>query len=376
MAATFTYQFAGEKDTNLTLRFDGRLDAESSPKLLEDLSRLIENNSPHSVSVDLENVSYLDDYGALILFELKQWITRKNGGFEIERIQKDAKAYLSYLNFDKLEKTVPKKQKRSFNLFVRLGQSAICDVVGLKYIVTFLGSVIIAFFRVLIRPRILRLGDTLTYMEKSGVEALPIVALISALLGLVIAFMSSIQFQQFGASVYTASLVSFAMVSELGPIMTAIVVSGRSGSSFAAEIGTMQISEEIDALQTMGFDPVQFLAIPRIIALVIVLPVLTLFSDVFGIAGGMVVGVFMIDLSVNTYISYTMKVLTLFELSWSMMKTVIFAVLISTTGCLRGFQARGGASAVGNAATSAVVSSIFLIIFFDSMFAIIRSYWY
>jgi len=197
----------------------------------------------------------------------------------------------------------------------------------------------------------------------------------SFLLGLVKAFMSSLQLQQFGANIYVASLVAVAMVSELGPIMTAIVVAGRSGSAFAAEIGTMKISEEIDALVAMGFNPTLFIVVPRIIASVIVVPMLTLFADLFAVAGGLVVGVFLLDLTANAYISQTLQALTLFEVCWGMLKSVVFALLIVWIGCLRGFQTRGGADAVGNSATSAVVSSIFLIILFDSIFAVVRSFW-
>jgi phospholipid/cholesterol/gamma-HCH transport system permease protein len=166
------------------------------------------------------------------------------------------------------------------------------------------------------------------------------------------------------------------MVSELGPIMTAIIVAGRSGSAYAAEIGTMKISEEIDALFTMGFDPTLFLALPRIIASLIVVPVLTLFSDLFAITGGLMVGVFLLDLTPGNYIDHTVKTLSLFEVMWGLFKSGVFAVLIAWTGCLRGFQARGGASAVGDAATSAVVTSIFLIILCDSFFAVFRSYYW
>jgi phospholipid/cholesterol/gamma-HCH transport system permease protein len=212
-------------------------------------------------------------------------------------------------------------------------------------------------------------------MQKTGVNALPIVGLISFLLGLVIAFMSSLQLRQFGANVYVASLVGIAMVSELGPIMTAIVVAGRSGSAFAAEIGTMKISEEIDALLVLGFDPTVFLAVPRIVASVLVVPLLTLFADLFAIAGGLLVGVFVLDLTINTYMAKTLDSLTLFEIGWGLAKSVVFAVIVVLVGCFRGFQTRGGADAVGNAATSAVVSGIFLIILVDSVFAISRSYW-
>jgi phospholipid/cholesterol/gamma-HCH transport system permease protein len=241
--------------------------------------------------------------------------------------------------------------------------------------ISFFGSVIIQLIRAFLHPKSFRMNDTITFMEKTGVDAIPIVGLISFLLGLVMAFTSSIQLKQFGANIYVAALVVFAMVSELGPIMTAIIVAGRSGSAYAAVIGTMRISEEIDALFSMGFQPTLFLAVPRIIASVIVVPILTLFADIFAVAGGLVVGVFMLDLTPSTYIAKTLETLTLFEVMWGFMKSVVFALIIAWIGCLRGFETRGGAASVGNAATSAVVSSIFLIILFDSFFAIIRSYW-
>jgi phospholipid/cholesterol/gamma-HCH transport system permease protein len=165
------------------------------------------------------------------------------------------------------------------------------------------------------------------------------------------------------------------MTYELGPIMTAIIVAGRSGSAFASEIGTMKVSEEIDALFTMGFDPTRFLVVPKILAAVLMVPILTLFSDVFSILGGLVVGVLMLDLTTSAYINQTFKTLTLFDVFWGVMKSGVFAVIISWIGCLRGFQVRGGADSVGQAATSAVVSSIFLVIVIDAIFAIIHIYW-
>jgi len=165
------------------------------------------------------------------------------------------------------------------------------------------------------------------------------------------------------------------MVSELGPIMTAIIVAGRSGSAFAAEIGTMRISEEIDALFIMGFQPTLFLAVPRILASVIVVPLLTLFADIAGIVGGLIVGVMMLDLTVAAYLDQTIDSLTLSDFLWGVTKSVVFAAVIAWIGCLRGFQTREGAASVGNAATSAVVSGVFFIIFFDAIFAFIRNYW-
>ena len=187
--------------------------------------------------------------------------------------------------------------------------------------------------------------------------------------------MSSVQLQQFGANIYVASLVSLAMTRELGPIMTAIIVAGRSGSSFAAEIGTMKISEEVDALFTMGFDPVRFLVVPKMLAAVVMVPILILFSDIFAIVGGMLVGVFMLDLTASSYINQTIKTLRLFDVFWGVLKGALFAALVAGIGCLRGFQVRGGAASVGQATTSAVVTSLFFIILTDSLFSVILRYW-
>jgi phospholipid/cholesterol/gamma-HCH transport system permease protein len=357
------------------VRLQGKMDLESSGSILKGLQGLIKKKSPDLLTVDLDEVTYFDDFGALVLIELRSAVTTRGGRFEVIGTQSQASDILSLVNFDDFDQCVLIEKKRKENAFVRLGDASLSQAVNLKFLVSFVGSVFLSCLHVLRHPKSLRIGDTIEYMEKTGVNALPIVGMISFLLGLVIAFMSSLQLQQFGANIYVASLVAIAMVSELGPIMTAIVVAGRSGSAIAAEIGTMKISEEIDALVTMGFEPALFIAVPRILAAVIVVPLLTLFADLFAIAGGLVVGVFMLDLTVNSYISQTLKALTLFEVCWGMMKSVVFALLIAWIGCLRGFQTRGGADAVGNSATSAVVSSIFLIILFDSIFAVVRSFW-
>jgi len=357
------------------VRFKGRMDSETSAPMLEKLHILINNKAPASLAIDLDAVTYFDDFGTLVLVELKNEMEKRAGRFQIIGSKGKAKDILDLVNFDNFKECALPKRKRSENFIVRLGESTITEASNFKFLVSFLGSVILAFVKVCLHPKSLRVNDTISCMEKTGVNALPIVGLISFLLGLVMAFTSSLQLKQFGANIYVASLVALAMVSELGPIMTAIVVAGRSGSAFAAEIGTMKISEEIDALITMGIDPTLFIVVPRIIASIIVIPLLTLFSDLFAIAGGMFVGVFMLDLTVNSYISQTLKTLTLFEVSWGMMKSVVFAFLIVWIGCLRGFRTSGGPEAVGNAATSAVVSSIFLIILFDSIFAVLRSYW-
>ena len=360
----------------IIIQLQGRMDVETAAELLDSLTTLLKEKSPKALTVDLAAVTHFDDFGALVLFELKHLMSAAEGSFNLVQISNQPQEILAQVNFESQEKCArPPKAKRSLNILVRLGESAIAHTFNVRLMTAFIGSVFLAFGRVLLKPKLLRVNDTINHMENTGVNAIPIVALISFLLGLIIAFMSSLQLQQFGANIYVASLVALAMVSELGPIMTAIIVAGRTGSAFAAEIGTMKISEEVDALFGMGFDPTLFLVIPRMLASIVVVPILALFFDIFAIFGGLVVGVLILKLSPGAYITQTIDTLSLVEFTWGFAKSVIFAILVSWIACLRGFQTRGGAAAVGNAATSAVVSSLFLIILFDSIIAVIRGYW-
>jgi len=359
----------------IILHLQGRMDAAGAAPMLRRLIPLVKGRSIRSLAVDLRGVTYFDDFGALVLVELRDAVTREGGHFTLENVPEKISEILTVLNFEALGDRASPAGKRPPNAFARLGESFLGQVSEMKFLTSFAGSVFLAFNYILFHPRSLRKDDTLLVMQRTGVDALPIVGLISFLLGLIIAFMSSVQLQQFGANIYVASLVSLAMTRELGPIMTAIIVAGRSGSSFAAELGTMKVSEEVDALFTMGFDPTRFLVIPKVLASVVVVPFLTLFSDLFGIAGGLLVGVFMLDLTTGAYIAKTVDTLTLFDVYWGLFKSAVFALLISWIGCFRGFRVAGGAASVGQATTSAVVSSIFLIILTDSLFAVILRYW-
>ncbi len=363
-------------DGALTLHVHGSMDVTTAARLHESFHTLLRRRAPEHVRIDLSGIDHFDDFGALVVDECRRWMTRNGDGrFAVVGAGSRVESVLSRTDLAPEAHCRLARKDRSANLLAGIGGATLAEIGNIRFMILFLGSISLSLFGVLRRPRSLRWDDALSQMEKTGVAALPVVALIGFLLGLIIAFMSAIQFRQFGAEIYVASLVAFGMVSELGPIMTAIVVSGRSGSAYAAEIGTMKINEEIDALITMGFDPTLFLAAPRLIAAVIVIPLLTLFADLFAMAGGLVVGVFMLDLTPSSYIKQSLSILTVTEILWGAGKSLVFAILITLSGCLRGFQARGGAAAVGTAATSAVVTSIFLIILFDSIFAVIRSYW-
>jgi phospholipid/cholesterol/gamma-HCH transport system permease protein len=369
------YETDKEAPSILVLKVQCSLDQANAARLIQDFGTLLKSARPKQLVVDLAGVDYIDDFGVTLLAGLKKKMTGLHGEMSLRDVSDPINQILAYHNFNTLWQDADRLSGRNESFFTGFGEATIKFAVETGYALSFLGDTCFSLLHILKHPSRLRGSDTLHNMQRVGVDALPIVGLISFLLGLIMAFMSSVQLEQFGANVYVASLVSLSMTRELGPIMTAIIVAGRSGSSFAAEIGTMKISEEIDALTTMGIDPHIFLVLPRMIATFLVVPLLTLFSDVFAILGGLLVGIGMLDLTVNGYISQTIHTLDLFDVFWGFFKGAIFALLISWTGCLRGFQVDGGAAGVGRATTSAVVTSIFLIILSDSLLVVILRYW-
>jgi phospholipid/cholesterol/gamma-HCH transport system permease protein len=366
--------FVGEKGGEVTLSPVGRIETESLHLFLEEATALVAQMNPRKLTVDLSHVEYLDSAGALGLVQLEETTKARSISFQFTHAPDEARRILDLIDPETLAASPLVSEEKPGNLFEVIAEATLNICNDFVAVMTFLGDLLGALLHSFLHPRSVRWGDVLFYMWRTGVEGLPIVGLLSFLLGLIIAFMSSLQLKQFGANVYVASLVGVAMVTELGPIMTAIIVAGRSGSAFAAEIGTMKVNEEVDALITMGFEPTRFLAIPKVLAAVLVVPLLTLYADVFGIAGGLVVGVLGLDLTVNSYVQTTMKVITVAAILKSLIKSVFFAALIAGIGCQRGFQVRGGAEEVGSATTSAVVAGIFLIVVTDSAFAILYRY--
>jgi len=371
---TYTINSQGEKGGEVSLSLSGRIETENLNDFLIETEVLLMEKAPKKLMVNLSKIEYLDSAGALGLLQLEDKAKAKSIPFQFVNVTDEAKRVMGLINLKDLTTKPLLSDKRSSNVIEQAGESGLKIFNDFVSIVTFLGDLITALIYSLIHPRSIRWEDLLFYMKRAGVEGLPIVGLINFLLGLIIAFMSSLQLKQFGANIYVAQLVGVAMVTELGPIMTAIIVAGRSGSAFAAEIGTMKVNEEVDALVSMGFDPTRFLAIPKVLAAMLVVPVLTLYADFFGVAGGLVVGVLGLDLTVYTYVQETMKVISITDIVKSLIKSVVFAVLIAGIGCQRGFQVRGGAEAVGASTTSAVVAAIFLIVVMDSAFAILFTY--
>lgn len=256
-------------------------------------------------------------------------------------------------------------------LLDRVGATAIAKFVAIGNFIEFLGETVIAMARMAAGQARFRRSDLLEMIQACGANALGIVTLISYLVGVILAFMGAIQLQQFGAAIYVADLVAIGMVREMGAMMTGIIMSGRTGAAFAAQLGTMKVTQEIDALATMGVSPMEFLTAPRVAALVLMMPLLCLYADVVGILGGATVGVVMLQLSLQAYLRESVAAILTATLIGGLVKSAVYGALIALAGCYEGFRCGDSSSAVGDAATRAVVAAIVAIVVACGMFAVL-----
>ncbi len=247
-------------------------------------------------------------------------------------------------------------------VLARIGVKALDFVRASGEMLGFIGEAFLVFVRLLSGKARFRRSDIALIIQECGPQALPIVTLISFLVGLILAYMGAVQLQMFGAQVYVASLVGLGMARVMGALMTGIIMAGRTGASFAAQLGTMQVNEEIDAYRTLGISPMEFLVLPRMLALILMVPLLTLYADLVGILAGLFVGVTMLDIGFMEYYHQTVVSLTLTQFAVGLIQATVFGVLIAIAGCMRGMQCGRSASAVGEATTSAVVTSIVFIV--------------
>jgi phospholipid/cholesterol/gamma-HCH transport system permease protein len=240
--------------------------------------------------------------------------------------------------------------------------------IGKKVVSTvgYIGEFTAALIDAVLHPKKIRWKETFYYMDLCGADALPIVTMICFLMGLILAFRGAVQLSKVGTDIYLADAVGLSIIKELGPLMVAMISTGRAGSAFAAEIGTMKVGDEINAMTTFGFIPARFLFVPKFIAMLIVIPILTLFGDLVGTLGGMVVGHFKLEIPIVAYFNRTLKVIELHHISESMVKSLVFAVIITITGCICGFESKNDAQGVGRSTTTAVVVSIFAIVIADA----------
>lgn len=269
------------------------------------------------------------------------------------------------------EKKGARREEVETPFLERIGNSVIGAGESLGEILKFLGEMSLTFVRLSRLKVRFRAVDLLLLIQQCGAQALPIVTLISFLVGVILAFVGAVQLKQFGAQIYVADLVGIAMVREMGAMMTGIIMAGRTGAAFAAQLGTMKVTQEIDAFTTMGFSPLEFLVLPRVIALVLMMPLLCFYSDFVGVLGGAAIGVSMLDLSWTTYFRETTNAINLTDLFGGVFKSSVYGVLIALSGCLRGIQCGNSSSAVGDAATSAVVTGIVAIVAACGVFAVV-----
>ena len=271
------------------------------------------------------------------------------------------------------EKEGARKKSRKETFLFRVGTEAMDFYRSSGEALGFVGETFTAFTRFLAGKARFRRSDLTRVIQDCGINALPIVSLISLLVGLILAFVGAVQLTMFGAQIYVANLVGIAMVRVMGAVMAGIIMAGRTGAAFAAQLGTMQVNEEIDAFKTMGISPMEFLVLPRLLGLTLMMPLLCLYADLMGILGGFIVGVGMLDLNVVEYYHQTKTSVTLNDLWIGIVQSAVFGILVALAGCLRGMQCGRSASAVGNAATSAVVTGIVAIIVATAIITVITN---
>ena len=356
----------------LGVKISGRLDATSTGDIWRKADREIGRLSPQRIVVNASEMVYCDGSGIGFLFWLRQRQEKGGGVLEIRGLQSKFQQLLDL--FDPFEfQESPEIHPSPISFFEKIGRSTCIICEEAHAFVEFVGEAGVAMVKALLNPKQVRWKDAFLVAETAGVNALPVIVLVGFLMGLIMAFQAAIPMRQFGAEIYVANLVGLSMVRELGPLMTAIVLAGRSGSAFAAELGTMKVNEEIDALITMGLDPVRFLVVTRILAAVIITPLLTLFADLIGVMGGSIVLISM-GYSLGTYFKQIISMVTYVDLFGGLFKSVVFGLLVAGIGCLRGLQTQIGATAVGESTTRAVVGGIVLIVATDGIFSVVYYY--
>jgi len=366
-----TVSFDKGNDATLIVRFSGRWHLDKDlPPATEVMRALDATPAPKRVLFDTTDLANWDS-GLLSFLTETDELCRTRG------IIADQSGLPSGLRrLLELAEAVPEKkgtqaEAKRESFFARVGKATIGIEASAVEFITFVGQLTVAFSSLVRGKARYRTADLIEVIQQCGASAVGIVTLISFLVGVILAFMGAVQLSQFGAAIYVADLVGIGMVREMGAMMTAIIMSGRTGAAFAAKLGTMKVTEEIDALTTMGISPLEFLVLPRVLALVLMMPLLCLYADFVGILGGLFVGVTMLGLSPGAYMRETISTLTMANLLGGLFKATFYGVLIAIAGCLRGFQCGNSSSAVGDAATQAVVMSIVLVVAACGTFAVI-----
>ena len=330
--------------------------------------RLLGAARPKRVRLRVEGLEDWDSSLLLFFFEVQEWCRVAGAHCDTAALPEKITSLLGQLAAAH-GTTAP--FDRSENLITGVGHATVETWSRARTASTFLGECVLGVARLIREPRKFRWGDCLDEMQQCGAMALPIVSLISFLVGLIMAYQAAVQLRQFGADIYVADLVGLSVVREMGPMMAAIILAGRTGAAFAATLANMKANEEVDALETLGIPPVYFLVLPRLVGLGLMMPLLALYANCVGILGGMAVGAGVLDIPPAAYWIETQSIIDLSDLNSGLIKSFAFGLLIALASCWRGLQAERSAAGVGRAATSAVVTSVLLVIVADALFAVV-----
>ncbi|TWA92843.1 phospholipid/cholesterol/gamma-HCH transport system permease protein [Azospirillum brasilense] len=328
-----------------------------------------------AVSLDLSRLDAMDTVGAYLLSTLSDRLKAAGHGVDLSAIRPEHAAL-----FDAVREVGPPPVERAethhpiLDMLERTGRTAVDGLREGRDLLSFLGLITITFGRLIVNPRRLRFRSVMFHIEQTGLNALPILGLLSFLIGVVLAFQGADQLRRFGAELFVVNLLGVSILREIGILMTAIIVAGRSGSAFTAQIGTMKVNQEVDAISTLGLDVVELLVVPRALALMITLPLLAFYADIMGLFGGAVMSYATLDITFGQFIRQLHGAVTLPHFVVGLVKAPVFALVIAMVGCYEGLKVSGSAESVGTLTTKSVVESIFLVIVLDAVFSVLFSF--
>jgi len=351
------------------IALSGRLDASTLPRAWADAVEPTRRDVPKKITVDVSDLSYCDGAGLGLFAELRRLVSAAGGQLQFAGTKPEMQRFfeMSLLQDPLAGQLIPPKRPGSVT---QLGKATWLIVQDVQELITFTGQLLVTLLWAIMHPFQIRVRDMLTVAVKAGVNATPVVCLLGLLIGLILAFQTASPLQRFGAQPLIPTIVSISVIREMGPLITAVILAGRSGSAFAAEIGTMQVTEELAALKTLGLEPVRFLVIPRVLASIIVTPLLTVFNIFMSLLGGYVV-MASLGYSFDFYVNAIKSAVTYGDFIGGVAKSLVFAVIVAGIGCLRGIQTKSGPGAVGHSTTRAVVAGIVLCIVADAILGVV-----
>lgn len=371
MLQRFSWERVGRQEGVLCIQLGGSITIDDSAALWKRIGEtLAAPGDARSVEMDLSRIGVIDGACMALLVHFRGELRARGIACEFVGGSPDVGRIVELYGGRKKRKRM-RVARRPVSAVEQVGAATASVFRELMLVLDFFGQLVVSVAQALRRPKTLNLHDVGRTMERAGADAAPIVMLINFLMGLVMAYQSSAQLKQFGANQYVADLVGVSMTRELGPLMTAIIICGRSGAAFAAELGTMKVSEEVDALRTLGVMPLRYLVMPRVLGLVLVAPLLVLLADAVGIAGGAVVAALSLDITPTAYLIQLKSAVKPSDIVSGLIKGMVFSGAVALISCQQGLATSGGAEGVGRRTTGAVVSILFALIVLDAIFTVL-----